>query len=106
MLSDYYLVRKRRLKILDLFQLGEYQYFKGYNPAALIAYVTSVAVGLLLLKYSWLLSLPISLTFYYILMKTWIEKIYKQTEINGADNEFLSNSVNKNQDLEIDEETT
>ena len=38
-LTDYFILRKRRLNLTDLFATkGEYWYFKGFNPAALIAW--------------------------------------------------------------------
>jgi len=101
MLSDYYLIRKRKLNVIDLFQKGEYYYFYGFNPAALITYICSSIVGILYLNYSWLLCLPTSLILYYVLMKNWVIKKYKQKEISDTNDEFLSTSVGNEKDIKI-----
>jgi len=103
MLSDYYLIRKRRLSIKDLFSFGEYKYLKGYNPAAIIAYLIAIIFGLRFLKYSWLISLPISLIAYYLIMKFYILKKYKQEEIDNNSQEiFLGSSENIEYKIEIE----
>lgn len=103
MLSDYYLIRRRNLSIKDLFSFGEYKYLKGYNPAAIITYLISIIFGLRFLKYSWLISLPISLLLYYLLMKFYILKRYKQKEIeNDSQEKFLGSSENIEYEIEIE----
>lgn len=104
MLSDYYLIRKRKLSIKDLFMFGEYKYFKGYNPAAIISYIVSIAFGLNFLKYSLLISLPISLIIYYLIMKFYIIKKFIQLEINNVKNEeFLGTTKNIEYIIKVEE---
>ena len=45
MIADYYLIRRRRLNVPDLYRLdGQFRYAGGFNPAGLIAWL--VAGGL------------------------------------------------------------
>lgn len=104
MISDYYFIRKRRLSILDLYTQGEFHYFKGFNPAAYITYIVSSVIGLLFLKYSWLLSLPISMISYYLLMKYWILNKYPQKEAEEmSDDTYLASSAGRVWSVEIEE---
>ena len=104
MISDYYFIRKRRLSILDLYTQGEFHYFKGFNPAAYITYIVSSVIGLLFLKYSWLLSLPISMISYYLLMKYWILNKYPQKEVEEmSDDTYLASSAGRVWSVEIEE---
>lgn len=75
MIVDYYFIRKTELNLEDFDRAsGKFEYSKGFNPAALIAYVISGVVGIIFLEYSWLFSLPVASISYYLLMKLWIEK--------------------------------
>lgn len=103
MLSDYYFIRKRRLSILDLYTQGEYHYFKGFNPAAYITYIISLVIGLFFLKYSWLLSLPISIILYYPLMKYWILHKYPQKEVEETSGDtYLATSAGRTRSVKIE----
>jgi len=104
MLSDYYFIRKRRLSILDLYTRGEYHYFKGFNPAAYITYIISLVIGLFFLKYSWLLSLPISIILYCPLMKYWILHKYPQKEVEETSGDtYLATSAGRTWSVKIEE---
>ena len=104
MLSDYYLIRKRRLALKELYKRGQFTYFKGYNPAAYIAYIGSILIGLFFLKYSWLFSLPLSLVSYYFLMRFWILKKYTQKEIeSNFKNSFLATTAGRDWPIQIEE---
>ena len=77
MIMDYYLFRRGKLSVPDLFDTaGRYRFGNGWNPAALIAYVCGVAVGATFLKASWLVALPVALLVYYVIMKVWTLKRY------------------------------
>lgn len=104
MLSDYFFIRKRRLSILDLYTPGQFHYFKGFNPAAIITYILSVSVGLLFLHYSWLLSLPISMISYYLLMKYWVLNKYPQKEVEEKSKDtYFASSAGRVWPVEVEE---
>ena len=80
MMTDYFLIRKARLSVKDLFDWdGKYSYWKGINPAAIIAYVAGLVAGLSYLRLSWLIALPVALIIYYVLMKVWIQKSWPRS---------------------------
>jgi nucleobase:cation symporter-1, NCS1 family len=90
MLCDYYILRKTKLNLHDLFHdEGEYTYAKGWNWNAFIAFVIAiipcipgflVKTGLVgesffsqwlsgLYDYSWFISLALAFVIYWVLMK-------------------------------------
>ena len=90
MIADYYFIRKKNLKVNDLYSVtGIYTYFKGYNRAALIALIAGIipnVPGFLttvhlvsentfpqfidnLYHYAWFVGFGISFTVYLFLMK-------------------------------------
>ncbi|WP_180956637.1 NCS1 family nucleobase:cation symporter [Bacillus canaveralius] len=85
MFTDYYLLRKRKLNIEELYKVdGQYKYWKNLNPAAVIAYIPSGLSVLLFPDYGFVSALFISMVLYYTLMKYWICKVYVQPEITDA----------------------
>jgi NCS1 family nucleobase:cation symporter-1 len=73
MLADYYLIRRRRLDVPALFRWdGPYTYRGGINPAAYVAHVVASVLGVVFLRYSWLVSVPTAITLYVVLMRFWI----------------------------------
>jgi NCS1 family nucleobase:cation symporter-1 len=71
MLADYYVVRKRRLVVEELYATGagsRHWYQGGFNPAALIAVaVPGVVTMLWFLPVSWLVGLPAGFLLYLLL---------------------------------------
>jgi NCS1 family nucleobase:cation symporter-1 len=84
MFTDYYLLRKRRLNLDELYKVdGQYKYWKNVNPAAIIAYIPAGLSVLLFPEYGFFSALVISMVLYYTLMKYWICNIYTQPEITN-----------------------
>ena len=79
MIADYFIVRKRRLNVDDLYcRGGEYEYRNGVNPRALVALGLGVAVALLglavaplrwLYDYAWFVGFAVSGASYAVLMR-------------------------------------
>jgi NCS1 family nucleobase:cation symporter-1 len=71
MLADYYVVRKRRLVVEELYATGagsRHWYRGGFNPAALIAVaVPGVITMIWFLPVSWLVGLPAGFVLYLLL---------------------------------------
>ena len=84
MISDYFLVRGRNLDVASLYQRGgAYEYNNGFNPHALIALATGIAVALLglvipalrfLYDYAWFVGFFVSGVFYFALMRRSFER--------------------------------
>ena len=82
LICDYYLVRKQKVIVDDLFTMSEtgtYYYTKGYHPAAIIATAVAAAVAVFPVlanslpgmhtaaQYSWLIGCGIGFVVYYLL---------------------------------------
>ena len=82
MICDYYLLRKKKLNVKDLYNAeGQYKYFKNFNPAAIIALVLAAVPAVLYPDWAIPLTFGISMVVYYVLMKCWIVKKCPQPEI-------------------------
>jgi len=76
LIADYYLVRRQRVNVDDLYTLrptGRYWYSKGYNPAAVATMIPSAIIPILcvivpawqgLANYSWFVGMGIALVLY------------------------------------------
>ena len=79
MIFDYYLVRRRRLNVEDLYRRGGvYEYVRGFNPCAMMALTAGVAIALLglaapglrwLYDYAWFIGFTVSGGVYFSLMR-------------------------------------
>ena len=79
MICDYFLVRRRLLKVDDLYlRGGEYEYSSGFNWRALVALALGAGTALIglaipplrvLYDYSWFVGFAVSFAFYYVIMK-------------------------------------
>jgi NCS1 family nucleobase:cation symporter-1 len=90
MIADYWAVRRTRLIVDDLYSVkGAYSYRSGWNPSALVAFVTPVLVNLpgflhtafpmtfsaigpiwtSLYNYAWFVGVALSFAIYWILMR-------------------------------------
>ncbi len=82
LIADYYLVRKQKVIVDDLFTMSEkgaYWYSKGYNPAAVVATVVGAAVAMTPVlfnnapgmgtaaQYSWFIGCGLGFVVYYLL---------------------------------------
>ncbi len=95
MLADYYVVRRRRLNVPDLYRAeGQFRFMSGFNPAGLIAWVVAGALALWQLQYAYLVGLPVGFLVYLALMKFWILRTFPQAEVeSGYDERYLATSV-------------
>jgi cytosine/uracil/thiamine/allantoin permease len=79
MLSDYYLVRKKKIQLAELYKKqGAYTYSGGFNPAAIVALVVGVGTAIIglyvpaleaLYKLSWFSGFLVSFVIYYLMMR-------------------------------------
>ncbi|BAQ08895.1 cytosine/uracil/thiamine/allantoin permeases [Bacillus sp. OxB-1] len=78
-ITDYYLIRKRIINLDDLYySKGEYQYFKGSNPIAFIAYALGVVASIFSWSYMLLVAFLVSGITYYYLTKFRALKSYSK----------------------------
>ncbi len=106
MLADYYLIRRRRLNVPDLFtEKGQYRYWHGWNPAALVSWAAGAGLGVVLLDYSFLVGLPVALLLQYLLTKYWTLGRYPQAERGASGSDYLATSADREWTIRIRGET-
>jgi NCS1 family nucleobase:cation symporter-1 len=96
-ICDYYVIRRRRLNVVDLYkENGQYKYDGGWNIAGLLAWAIGGGLALYFIQYMYLIGFPAGFVAYYILMKTWYLKKHKQMEVeSNYSDEFLGTTVGK-----------
>ncbi|WP_332698238.1 NCS1 family transporter [Halalkalibacter lacteus] len=105
LVADYYLIRKRRVNVPDLYrEEGQYKYLNGFNLAGFIAFVLGGTAAYLLSNYSFVVGFVVGLTAYYFLAKYWWFVKYKQSEIEDpSDEKFLGITVGRDWNINEDE---
>jgi NCS1 family nucleobase:cation symporter-1 len=79
MITDYYLIRKRKLNVKALYESGgQYTYKNNYNPAAVITLIIACGCSLFFRDYAFFVSFGLSIVLYYFLMKTMVLPKYEQ----------------------------
>lgn len=70
MLSDYYVIRKGKLNVQGLYtKESEFNYVKGFNPAAILSLVLAFGLALLTGDYAFFAGLILSAVFYIAFMR-------------------------------------
>ncbi|HET7578972.1 MAG TPA: NCS1 family transporter, partial [Bacillales bacterium] len=86
--ADYYLIRKRRVNVLDLYESkGQFRYANGINWAGYISWVIGGLAGYLITDYSFIVGFVVGAAAYYFLGKYWWFRKYKQAELEDPDDE-------------------
>lgn len=97
MVADYYIIRKRRLNVPDLYrQDGQYRFASGFNPAGIIAWIVGGGLALIFLEYAYLTGFVVAFVVYLVLMKTWILPKYPQAEVGAQGDDYLATSAGLN----------
>ncbi len=91
LLSDYYLVRKRRINVPDLYKInGQYGGWHGVNLAGMISFVVAFLCAFTTGDLSWGIGVIVGLVCYYVLGKYWWYKKYPQAELESDfDDKYL-----------------
>ncbi|WP_085523161.1 NCS1 family transporter [Tuberibacillus sp. Marseille-P3662] len=100
---DYYLLRKRRVNVQELYQhKGQFKYHGGINIAGFIAWAIGGAVAILVIDYSFIVGFVLAGTIYFVLAKYWYFNKFPQAEIEDpSDEKYLGITVGR--DWVIDE---
>lgn len=101
MFADYYLLRKRRLNVEELYEIsGQYKYMNGFNLAGLISWIIGGIIANLLPTYSSLVGFAVGAVLYYVLAKYWWFKKYPQKEITDpSDRKYLGITVGRDWEI-------
>ncbi|MCA0990487.1 NCS1 family transporter [Pseudalkalibacillus hwajinpoensis] len=105
--ADYYLLRKRRVNVPDLYEKdGQYRYMNGVNAAGFIAWFIGGLAAYFLSNYSFLVGFLVGAGTYYVLAKYWWFKKYKQAEmLDPSDEKFLGITVGRDWIIGSDSES-
>lgn len=97
MVADYYIIRRRRLNVPELFSLtGQYRYAGGFNPAGLLAWALAGGLAAWWSQYAFVIGFPLGFVVYIALMKTVVLPAYRQAEVEARDGSaFLATSEGK-----------
>lgn len=95
MICDYYIIRRRRLNVQELYQKdGQYRYHGGINWCGMIAWMLGTLAANLGSDYGYLFGLPTGFIVYFILMKVWYLKRFPQAEVeSNYSDDYLGISV-------------
>jgi NCS1 family nucleobase:cation symporter-1 len=104
--SDYYLLRKRRVNVKELYELqGQYKYYYGFNGAGFISWAIGGGVATFFSTYSFLVGFFVGALLYYVLGKFWWFVKYPQKEIEDpSDEKYLGITVGRDWDIPLEEE--
>jgi NCS1 family nucleobase:cation symporter-1 len=107
-ICDYYVIRKRRLNVHDLYkEEGQFKYDGGINLAGILAWIIGGTLALYFMEYMYIVGFPAGFVAYYILMKGWYLKKHKQAEVeSNYSDEFLGTTVGRDWEIEYQEDTT
>ncbi|QPA32303.1 NCS1 family transporter [Thermaerobacillus caldiproteolyticus] len=100
--ADYYLLRKRRVNVYDLYkEYGQFRYLNGFNLAGFIAWIVGGTAAYFLTNYSFVVGFLVGAVCYYFLAKYWWFQKYKQAEIEDPNEEkYLGITVGRDWKIE------
>jgi len=104
---DYYLLRKRRVNVKELYQNdGQYKFHGGVNLVGFIAWVLGGIVAIIFMDYSFIVGFVVAGIVYYLLAKYWYFNKFPQAEIEDpSDEKYLGITVGRDwlldEDLEM-----
>ncbi|MBO0960559.1 NCS1 family transporter [Neobacillus sp. MM2021_6] len=95
--ADYYLLRKRRVNVPELYEdHGQYKYLGGVNVAGFIAWIIGGVASYFVPEYGFLVGFVVGAGIYYVLAKYWWFNKYLQAEIEDpSDEKYLGISVGR-----------
>jgi NCS1 family nucleobase:cation symporter-1 len=77
MLSDYWVVRRRRLSIDDLYAEdgGSYWFWRGFSPAGYVALAVASVVSLIFVEVSWFVGMPLAFGLHILLVRLGLDRV-------------------------------
>lgn len=95
MVADYYVLRRRRVNVPELYALeGQYRYAGGFNIAGIGAWTVAGGIAAWYSQYAFLIGFPLGFLLYLLFMKAAVLPAYPQAEIEeGFPQRFLATSA-------------
>ncbi|EAR51966.1 Nucleoside transporter, NCS1 family protein [Oceanicola granulosus HTCC2516] len=86
MVADYYILRRRRLNVPELYKTdGQYRYAGGFNWAGLASWFIAGGVAAYFSQYAFIIGFPLGLVLHLALMKMAVLKAHPQAEIEAGE---------------------
>ena len=103
-LCDYYIIRKRRLNVKELYEeQGQFNYDGGINWAGMITWIVAGGLAIYFIDYMYVIGFPLGMIGYYSLMKFWYLKKHPQKELDSNySDEYLGITVGRDWNIEVD----
>ncbi len=97
MIADYYVLRRRRLNVPDLYEpRGQFRFMGGVNPAGLVTWLVGGTLAFFSGAWAFVVGFLVGLVLYTLLMKVWVLNAYPQSEIaSGYSDKYLATSVDQ-----------
>ncbi|MDO5396862.1 MAG: cytosine permease [bacterium] len=97
MICDYYIIRRRRLNVQDLYKSdGQYRYHGGINLCGMAALIAGTILANIFSDFGYFFGFPAAFIVYFALMKLWYLKKFPQAEVeSNYDNEYLGISAGR-----------
>lgn len=98
MIADYYLLRKRRLNVPDLYEpRGQFRFAGGVNPAGVLTWLVGGTLAFYSGAWAFVVGFAVGFVLYALLMKLWVLGQYPQAEItSGYSDVYLATSTDSN----------
>lgn len=79
MIADYYIIRKQKLNIKDLYEEGgQYTYKNNFNPAGILSLIISFIIAMIFSDYAFFIGFGLSVILYIVFMNRMVLKKYDQ----------------------------
>ncbi len=104
--ADYYLLRKRRVNVPDLYKNnGQYRFNSGVNLVGFISWAIGGIIATIFMTYSFIVGFIVAAVVYYVLSKYWYFLKFPQAEITDPNDEkYLGITVGREWDLDEEPE--
>lgn len=98
MVADYFVIRRRRLNVPDLYdEQGQFRFLGGINPAGVLAWLIGGGAAFFSGSWAFVVGLALGFAIYLLLMWVWVLPRYKQAEItSGYSDRYLATTVGHN----------
>lgn len=98
MVADYFVIRRRRLNVPDLYEAkGQFRFVGGVNPAGVLAWLIGGGAAFYSGSWAFVVGLVLGFALYLLVMWVWVLPRYKQAEItSGYSDRYLATTMGYN----------
>lgn len=95
MVADYFVIRRRRLNVPDLYEAdGQFRFLGGVNPAGVLTWMIGGGAAFYSGPWAFVVGFVLGFVLYLMLMRLWVLPRYPQAELtSGHSDRYLATSV-------------